>query len=267
MDDHCVPEEKVFRVLLLLELYKIQVADFEQILRDKLCESFQDIDDWARALSNAHKSWGVSKALDPSEALLNLHCEVHFNTSGFSVERISWKPKTSFHFGRKYSHSRFLTVHLRELNAVSNDTPSSTAEKFYGPRVLFENGLVLGGRRYRFLYGKEHKSKNGRGLMAYFFAVDNTNIMPRLTTAPLLCYTSIDNVIDSLGKFPEDIRPEKLNARLQLGFSKSYPFPVMEAFVMIRDDINGECMHSPLGQALPSGHIMTDGCGFISVCT
>ena len=266
-----VLEEKVFRALLLLEFYKQQsiLKEKEEKFRDILTAPFQHIDDWIWSQQKQQSErLQLSRALDPVEKLLNVHGKVSIQSSNSfknTCDELCLRQSTSFFFGRQFGHSRFLTVDLGEMPKESKHSSNKRPDRFHGVRLLFDGGLTLAGRRYRFLHAGEKKARE-RGFLAHFFAEENTEQMTRLTTARLPP-VSVDDVINTLGTFPDDIRPMKLDARLQLGFSKSFPLPLPEAFVFMEDDLLGVRAVAPLGEALPSEHIMTDGCGFISVCS
>jgi hypothetical protein len=138
---------------------------------------------------------------------------------------------------RKFGASRFLSI-ASSLNDQDK-------------KLKFE--IDFGGRSFRWFCNKKGGRKS-REVVSYFFAVENINCHQ---FHPKLPRVTIDDLICSLGGFPVDITPLKLNTRLLLGLSTSLACcSIDESSIKLYPDI-------PCDGSL--GGIMTDGCGLISV--
>jgi hypothetical protein len=116
-------------------------------------------------------------------------------------------------------------------------------------RQLVEDGVCFGGRTYHFLAGEGKDLSEGQ---AYLFAThDEAGELPPIT---------IQEVRQALADFDQVTSgglklalPGKINARLLLGFSPTYPaLSLVDAQIRLIDDVTRD-----------GGMVMTDGCGFI----
>mmetsp|Transcript_10867 Transcript_10867/g.16549 ORF Transcript_10867/g.16549 Transcript_10867/m.16549 type:complete len:988 (-) Transcript_10867:52-3015(-) len=254
-----ISEENLFRLLSILQLKGVESVDYGPLVCSVAsCEHKEMCSKVISIISEKSRERdidmdGIREYLDPSAGSdLLWHCDVSFGTncSLYEVTHHGPSSRGNFFFARVFGASRFMVVTLKDL-------PSSSEPRWnehHALRRLYEKGIDLGGRNFQFIYGKEHKSKTNTSLKAYFFAVDNNDEAALYTTHRLYPVT-VDNAIDTLGCFPIDISPEKLTARLALGFSKTLPCCMIK---------NNQVSVIPDLVSSRSG-IMTDGCGFISV--
>lgn len=114
---------------------------------------------------------------------------------------------------------------------------------------LIEDGILFGGRKYMFLQGEPlRQGSNIASCKTMFFAECSTNEQPSLSPV------SVAEVRASLGRFADTTSPAKLNARLKLGLSSTHAVSFPSSSILVIDD-----------EISPTGAVMTDGCGYISV--
>ncbi|KAJ1438196.1 RNA dependent RNA polymerase-domain-containing protein [Ochromonadaceae sp. CCMP2298] len=199
-------------------------------------------------------------------------------------------------FFEAFGRHRFLKVALPEGTGLHSDSPSVMEEKARAlEQLLSVEGVLLGGRRFRFLGGEGQ----GSGGHVYCFAegVDTTGagagvgkggmgVVMGCADADVdedLPYVSVEQVRESLACFSASTDPpSKLNTRLWLGFSGTYPtLRLRDDQVQLEPDAlsqqeparNGRGAGAGTGPKAVAGsaayatpdkpHIMSDGCGLI----
>lgn len=179
------------------------------------------------------------------------------NSGGITIDHYGPKSSEQCMFGRLYKDNRFLYVNIpnHPLFRKNNNIYESDMS------VLFNEGILFGQRRYKFLGGKVNSKKSktryskiqnqndikflnsDNGILAWFFA---EAVYPHAT---------VQHLRDLLGNF-EDSIPSKINSRISLGFSKSISCSLSGDQIEVIKDITS-CDNS--------GAKLTDGCGYIAV--
>eukprot|EP01041_Mallomonas_annulata_P005003 gene5003-10010_t len=140
-----------------------------------------------------------------------------------------------------YGCDQFLSVNI--CNIMDTNIPRSS--QFWAQLALFDQGINFANKHYKFLGGESVPQNNNYAdsndrisMIAWFVAVDKK--------------LSVRLVRNSLGSFAGQ-STNKINSRLKLGFSRTFPSIRLEDNqIRMIDDIES------------GGNVLTDGCGFIS---
>eukprot|EP01032_Pedospumella_encystans_P020153 gene20153-22902_t len=156
-------------------------------------------------------------------------------------------------FFHLFGRDRFMKVKIPPLSARTIQGGLR-----YRSNQLVEDGFEFGGRTYHFLGGEGQDRSEGQ---AYFFAThDDCNFLAPISVSEvrqaLADFDQVGQAVDG-NKPIKLMAASKINARLMLGFSPTYPaLTLTDNQVIVIDDV--------AAQDGGQGGIMTDGCGFIS---
>jgi len=264
--------DRVFYILALFDLYEFKptlpmeryYAMDVALIERELCESLRVPNRMiSKTMSSANIIWKANVDF-PNLAPKGCHtcgeeghtasdCKKHLQivANNFSVNILDPEEKIySSYLFREFGCNRFLKCLIRGLEYEKKQYYRLPKFKFFG------DGVVFGGRKFEFFCGRVPKSQNNSSIVSVNSKVDLEIYLfaTRATVDGALSienFMSISNLRSYMGLFV--CKPAKINERMNLGFSATYPIrPIRASQIELINDI------------VRNKNILTDGCGFIS---